>query len=1075
MNSYPFKNLLAGALGTLLFTAAPAGAVITPTINYQGYLISKITNLPVETPQDLKFYIYDTPTGITSPLFSETRCDVKVTKGRYDVEIGSAIAGGIPASIFAERDGLWLEIQVDGDNDCAGAFEAMSPRVKLQASPYAFSSVYATTSSVATSVFLADTIGAHPYTANGAITISTNLFVLGGISVGSISPGQTLAVAGMVESKGSLPACADDNSCGFKFPDGSVQTRAAALTMWEVAGPHVYSINPGNVSIGEDNTEPLARLHISSAAGDAGDLLLVSTGTSQLFLVNGLGQVHGGSFYGDGTTLTGVLRQAGDTMTGQLTISGSTLTVASPAGLLSPKVKFSDGVEISSAPAAQRGGLFISSHVYLLPGATFYGDGSGLINLVSSDTSKVLKDGDTMTGQLTLAGSTLTVTGSAFSVGGSSLSVLNGNTAVGSAAYLARLTVGGGIIATSSITAQGAMHAASVHAPAGIGNFYNVTAATGTFWGWDPGTTYSLDTASGVLVRSGVVNAPYFIGNGSLLTNVTGTDSTKLLKTGDTMTGNLIVSPSSVTLASFGAHKYALTVASAAAVNAYSLAVTTSGRVGVLVQTPAAPLDVAGEAMVSYASTVNGAAKLSIKSYNDYSYIHWTNSSLVASGGVNLGVLGYPGGLERDLIYRAAGSDPWNGGQEVFRIKSDQFGNWMFGIGSSPSVADQPREKFHVMSNLLVSSTTASAMPILYVSTAAGKVSIGTRTQTHLLSVNGGINAVSSVTAQGGFYGNGSGLTDLVTESLPGLIQISTITARTGGLYDAVLFSTSVYVQNKLAVGGLFNPVADLHVKGVVRMDQRNIGDEVVLSLDPATGGNTYIVWNEGATPQKGVLGMLSSERDLVYRGGASNLTNGVQVFRIKDTGPFIVGEVDKNFLPASRMHVAADLTVSASGAGSTPALFVSTAARYVGVNTGAPQARLHVDGYSLFASSASILGGGLSGAQSALEVIGSTLVVRNDGTVGIGVASPAERLDVAGKVKAAGFAASRERVNAVCGTDTICTAGCTAGKVLMGGGCTQDAAVSLVKSYPSSDTVWTCEFAAITNITAYAICSTVE
>jgi len=995
MNSISVKNLLAGAMALLL--AAPAAAVITPTINYQGYLISKITNLPVETPQDLKFYIYDTPTGITSPLFSETRCNVKVTKGRYDVEIGSAIAGGIPASIFAERDGLWLEIQVDGDNDCAGAFEAMSPRVKLQASPYSFSSVYATTSSVATSLFLADTIGAHPSTTNGAITISTNLFVLGGISVGSISPGQTLAVAGMVESKGSLPACADDLSCGFKFPDGSVQTRAAALTMWEVAGPHVYSINPGNVAIGQNNVNPQARLHISSAAGDTGDLLLISTGPSQLFLVNGLGQVHGGSFHGDGTTLTGVLRRAGDTMTGQLTLAGSTLTVASADGLLSPKVKFAEGVEVSSAAVAQRGGIFISSHVYLMPGATFYGDGSGLINLISSDTSKVLKAGDTMTGQLTLAGSTLTVTGNAFSVGGSSLSVLGGNTALGSAGYLARLTVGGGIIATSSITAQGSLHAASVYAPSGIGNFYNVTATTGTFWGWDPGTTYSLDTASGVLVRAGVVNAPYFVGNGSLLTSVTGTDSTKLLKAGDTMTGNLIVSPSSVTLASYGAHKYALTVGSAAAVSAYSLAVTTSGFVGVNVLDPAVPLEVGREVRISHTSENNpfAYAKLSLKSYNDYSYIHWTNAALFASGGINLGVLGYLG-ASRDLIYRAMGSDPGNGGQEVFRIKSDQSGNWLFGIGSSPSATDQPREKFHVMANLLVSSTTANAMPILYVSTTAAKVSLGTTAQTHLLTVNGGINAVSSVTAQGGFYGDGSGLTNLVTDSLPGQVQISTITARTGGLYDAVVFSTSVYVQNKLAVGGLFDPTEDMHLKGTLRIDQR--ASESVLFLYPAPGGNAYIRWHEEATPQKGVLGMLAGQKDLIYRAGASNLTNGVQAFRIKDNGNFIMGPAPLGFVPNSRFHVVTDLTVSAEG--SAPALFVSTGTGYVGVNTGAPQAPLHAGGYALFSSSASILGGGLAGTQSALEVIGSTLVVKANGNVGIGAASPQARLDVAGSAQ---------------------------------------------------------------------------
>jgi hypothetical protein len=44
-----------------------------------------------------------------------------------------------------------------------------------------------------------------------------------------------------------------------------------------------------------------------------------------------------------------------------------------------------------------------------------------------------------------------------------------------------------------------------------------------------------------------------------------------------------------------------------------------------------------------------------------------------------------------------------------------------------------------------------------------------------------------------------------------------------------------------------------------------------------------------------------------------------------------------------------------------------------------------------------------------------------------------------------------------------------------MGGGCTQGGTVNLLKSYPSSDTVWTCEFSASTDITAYAICSTVE
>ena len=46
-----------------------------------------------------------------------------------------------------------------------------------------------------------------------------------------------------------------------------------------------------------------------------------------MFRVNGLGQVYGGSYYGNGATLTGVVAKAGDTMTGPLTLATSSLTV----------------------------------------------------------------------------------------------------------------------------------------------------------------------------------------------------------------------------------------------------------------------------------------------------------------------------------------------------------------------------------------------------------------------------------------------------------------------------------------------------------------------------------------------------------------------------------------------------------------------------------------------------------------------------------------------------------------------------------------------------------------------------
>lgn len=76
--------------------------------------------------------------------------------------------------------------------------------------------------------------------------------------------------------------------------------------------------------------------------------------------------------------------------------------------------------------------------------------GTGWVD-VSTGTSAggggsfVSKAGDTMAGQLTLAGSTLTVQGNAFSVGGSTLVVSGGNVGVGTAGPLHKLDVNGAL------------------------------------------------------------------------------------------------------------------------------------------------------------------------------------------------------------------------------------------------------------------------------------------------------------------------------------------------------------------------------------------------------------------------------------------------------------------------------------------------------------------------------------------------------------------------------------------------------------------------------------------------------
>lgn len=1008
---------LRGALLCLLpllaqFPAAlPAGAAINQSFSYQGFLLNKATNLPVETPQSLKFTIYNAATG-GAALFSESRCKIGVNKGRYDVEIGSMTEGGIPASVFVSSWGasinqnLWLEIQVaaaGASYACpyTGTYEAMTPRMRLQASPFAFNALYASTASAASPLFSADVIAALPQTAYGAVTISSNLFVMGGISVGSISPGQKLAVAGIVES----------STGGFKFPDGSIQIKAAAVTMWEVSGDNVYSINPGNLGVGENLISPLARLHISSAAGDTGDLLLVSTGSyatgiSPLFWVNGLGAVHGGSYYGNGGTLNGVVRSTGDVMTGQLTLNGSSLTVTSPFGAAVPKLRLAANVEISSASAANYGGVYISSNVYLKTGAVYYGDGGGLSNLHTYDESKVWKwgPGDTMFGQLTLGfstntlkGSTLTVTGSEFSVKGSTFAVSGGSVAIGSlTSFPTKFYVVGDILATSSITAKGGLYSDTL-VNALYGNFSNVTASTGTFWGYvgpDPDNSYSINTASGIKVAVGKVVAPYFVGNGSLLDGVLkSTDTSKVNKLGDTMTGSLEVRGSSLTISAYGSQPYALTVGSAAYMGTpYSLTVTTGGYVGVQVNSPAVPLEVRKKARISYTSDLDTDAGLEIYSYFS-GYINWKSAIVATDGdGPQQGALGFLP-ASRTLAYRALGEDPSTNnyasrGAEVFRIDSDKYADWKFGVGTSA-----PLERFHVGVNVLVSTRTAgypATLPVLFASTGTGKVSISTTTQNYSLTVGGGVMVGSSVTAQGGFFGDGSGLVNISTVAIPRGIVVASITALAGGTYDAVVFSTAVYVQSKVAIGGLFDPAEDLHVRGTLRLDQQP-GQSSVLHFYPYLGAETYIKWDEFGQPaNKGVLGMEAGGLDLVYRAGSASMsdtTHGAQAFRIKSDGKVLFGEAAGSFPATERFQVLTNLMVSNSNAGGS-ILYVSTGFASVGFSTGTPKERVHV------ASSFLV---GADRAAAALFVSTAT------GFTGIGTGNPLGLLDVNGNILGSG------------------------------------------------------------------------
>jgi hypothetical protein len=191
--------LIAQAL--LAAPARPASAAITQTFHVQGFLTDKGTRLPVDKAKDMRFLVCDSAAGdCSAPLFIETRCAnankaVPVVKGRYDAEVGSSTAGGIPASVPRGHSALWVEVQVDPDDDCAG-FDPLSPRIRVESSAFAFEALHASTAAAADAVFRADTIVNLPATAYGGITVATNAFVTGLLGVGTVFPAASLDVNG---------------------------------------------------------------------------------------------------------------------------------------------------------------------------------------------------------------------------------------------------------------------------------------------------------------------------------------------------------------------------------------------------------------------------------------------------------------------------------------------------------------------------------------------------------------------------------------------------------------------------------------------------------------------------------------------------------------------------------------------------------------------------------------------------------------------------------------------------------------------------------------------------------------
>jgi len=193
-------------------------------------------------------------------------------------------------------------------------------------------------------------------TMTGALTIQNNLTVTGNVSLGSLTVNGRMSVS-----------------------DGVIQRGGAPLTTTADLG--LYSqLDSQWIRFVTKNAPFLFY-------SDGG------AGTTPMFIIEPSGNVKATSFLGDGSTLTGVVRTAGDIMTGALTIQNN-LTVTGKVGIAT-----------TAAPSEK---LEVNGNI---KATSFLGDGSNLTGVVKNLDLAVKKAGDIMTGALTIQNN-LTVTGS---------------------------------------------------------------------------------------------------------------------------------------------------------------------------------------------------------------------------------------------------------------------------------------------------------------------------------------------------------------------------------------------------------------------------------------------------------------------------------------------------------------------------------------------------------------------------------------------------------------------------------------------------------------------------------------
>lgn len=391
--------------------------------------------------------------------------------GQYSFAAGNAAS--------ANKDGSFVWADASG-----GGFASDVPnqfRVRALGGFDVRSSSYVFATSVSTLVYIQN---------NGDVSIGVNpsTFSSSGLAMAAGSSITLSGAAGVIVTQSSITAGVyyGDGShlTNLVVPDGTKVAKTgdtmtgqltisnSSLTVVGNAGASPLTVStsavPGSVGlyvdannkVGVGTTAPIGQLHVTGSANTSIGITAPTNALAELdlydtpgiqwslarwFTSNDLRIRAGGTLdyltilrsngnVGLGTTAPGTTldvagnAQFGTTAKSSFTTTGA-LLMAKDAGL---SLTGANGIIVTQSS--------VTAGVY-------YGDGSHLTGLVVPDPTKVAKTGDTMTGQLTLDGSTLTVTGNAFAVGGSTFIVSGGSVGIGGYNSAAMLSVNGRLLA----------------------------------------------------------------------------------------------------------------------------------------------------------------------------------------------------------------------------------------------------------------------------------------------------------------------------------------------------------------------------------------------------------------------------------------------------------------------------------------------------------------------------------------------------------------------------------------------------------------------------------------------------